>query len=145
MFNENIVRWNILETPTNIIDAFFREHPLVFKVALFANHLFRALAMSFMMLCFSPTICFAGSLFYRLTVEKNCAFKFALPALGGGISFLMSEAGLASVVSGIAFSSLERLGESLISLIPLGMYLSYVILTVDYEVDNRPCDHCVDV
>lgn len=125
VFNEAIEKWNILEGPTEKIDEFFREHPNVFKVALIVNHIFRAAAMSFMMLApIGWPICVLGSIFYRLTVEKNCAFKFALPSLAGGFSFLMARAG------------------ELVSMIPAALYLSYVVLTVDYEVDNRPCPNC---
>lgn len=125
IFNEGIAKWNILEGPTEKLDEFFREHPNVFKVALIANHLFRAAAMSFMMLApIGWPVCVLGSVFYRLTVEKNCAFKFALPSLAGGISFLMATAG------------------DILNFVPTAIYFSYVVLTVDYEVDNRPCPNC---
>ncbi|MBU6384064.1 MAG: hypothetical protein KGQ49_00160 [Verrucomicrobia bacterium] len=118
--------FDLFETLSDQVDLVFREHPTVFKVALVVNHLFRSLAMSFMLL--SPVcwpICFVGSVFYRITVEKNCAFKFTIPSLAGGISLLLAQSGF--------------------SMAPLGLYLSYVVLTVDYEVDHRPCGHCMNV
>ena len=81
-----IEKYNILQKPTEQIAGYFREHPNVYKAALLVNHIFRALAMASFCaaLPFSAPInigiCFAGSLFYRLTVETNCAYKFALPS-----------------------------------------------------------------
>src|ERR1700678_1214627 len=92
VLNDWIERYNVLREPTEQINAYFVDHPNMYKAALIANHIFRAVAMvAFtLLLPFSPlvnmAICFAGSLFYRLTVEKNCAYKFALPAFAGSIA-----------------------------------------------------------
>lgn len=138
-----IEKYNILQKPTEQISAFFQENPTFYKAALIANHIFRALAMATFcaMLPFSAPInfmiCFAGSLFYRLTVETNCAYKFALPAFAGSIAIPMGVVALTNIVTGIALVSLQALGLALISLIPLAAYATYVILTVNYDVDNR--------
>lgn len=142
-FNQFIERWNVLQGPTQKLDDFFREHPNIFKVALVINHIFRAFAISFMMgapICWP--ICFIGSLFYRMTVEKNCAFKFALPSLAGGACFLKAKPAIDSLTIGIALTTLEQFSKTFFALIPLGVYFSYIALTVDYEVRHRPCLDC---
>lgn len=147
-FHTLIVEQNILTKPTEKIAEYFAYHPHVFKVALVINHLFRAAAMAgFMMILpfsmpASAAICGAGSLFYRLTVESNCAYKFALPALGGATAFMIGKGALISLISGVAFTSLAAFGAACVALIPLGVYIAYVILTVSYDVDNRPCPFC---
>lgn len=138
-----IEKYNILQKPTERLSAFFQEHPTAYKVALLVNHVFRALAMTAFcaMLPFSAPvnlgICFAGSLFYRLTVETNCAYKFALPAFAGAVAIPMGMAAMTSLVTGVAFASLYAFGLAMLSLAPLAAYATYIVLTVNYDVDNR--------
>jgi hypothetical protein len=138
-----IEKHNILQKPTEQLSAFFQEHPTAYKVALLVNHVFRALAMTAFcaMLPFAApiniAICFAGSLFYRLTVETNCAYKFALPAFAGSIAIPMGMTALTSIVTGVAFASMNAFGLALLSLVPLAAYVTYIVLTVSYDVDNR--------
>jgi len=116
-----IDRYNVLSNPTRRISNSMHDHPRLYKFALLVNHIFRAAAMAAlaMVLPFSTlanaAICFAGSLFYRLTVETNCAYKFALPAFAGAMAFLLAG----------------------VSLLPISAYAAYVILTVSYDVDSR--------
>ena len=84
-------------------------------------------------------ICLGGSLFYRLTVEENCAYKFALPAFGGAAAFLVGRSALAGLVSGAAFASIGAFAAACVAILPLGAYLAYVILTVAYDVDSKHC------
>lgn len=148
-FHDLIVKYNILTRPTDELNEYFAYHPNVFKVALLVNHLFRAAAMAGLLMNLplsfpaSLAICAASSLFYRLTVEPNCAYKFALPALGGAIALHIGETALDDLISGAALTSLEVFTNAFIPLIPLGMYAAYVILTVDYDVDHRPCPFCI--
>ena len=85
---------NFLKGPTDRVDAYLRSHRTLYKVALVINHLFRSVAMAAFLsvmpfsMPINLAICFAGSLFYRLTVETNCAYKFALPAFGGSVALL---------------------------------------------------------
>ena len=91
-FHNQIAKYNLLETPTNQLEHYFKKHPEQYKGVLIVNHLFRAISMwAFLKYNRNPMqtklfVCFAGSLVYRMTVEVNCAYKFALPALGGGCS-----------------------------------------------------------
>lgn len=137
-FNDCIDRYNILKTPTTRITNFFDEHPTAYKIALVTNHLFRAAAMiGLMFIPFVPkiptmVICFVGSLFYRLTVEKNCAYKFALPAFAGAASFMLAI----KMINGVAFASIASGALACASLMPLILYGAYVLITVDYDVDK---------
>jgi len=58
-------------------------------------------------------VCWGGALLYRITVEGNCAFKFALPATFGGMALW-------------AASPLALLA-----------YTVYIIFHVNVEVDAR--------
>lgn len=138
-----IEKYNILQKPTELISEGFKNHPNFFKAALLVNHGFRAAAMTAFCwaLPFSaPTnisICFAGSLFYRLTVETNCAYKFALPAFAGSIAIPMAVAALNQLTSGIAFVSLRSTATAFGSLLPFAIYATYIVLTVNYDVNNH--------
>ena len=140
-----IVEYNVLQKPTELIGNFFEENPTVFKIALIANHFFRTISMIAFMLVMPYSMpaniacCFIGSLFYRLTVEKNCAYKFALPAFGGAIAYLTGKKALESLISSVAFESLNAFGAACFELVPLMAYTAYVVLTVDYDVDNSCC------
>src|ERR1700691_3172861 len=85
-------QFNILETPTRQVSDYLVQHPILYKAALVANHLFRAISMAAFTICLpflipvNLAICSAGSLFYRLTVETNCAYKFAMPAFKGSVA-----------------------------------------------------------
>lgn len=135
-----IDRFNILEAPTKSIDNFFNRHPDLHKIALIINHIFRAVAMTAFCIFLPYTasvnlaICFGASLFYRLTVETNCAYKFALPALAGSIALPMGRIALNDIVKGVAFETLKTLGHTLFTLAPAVAYLAYIILTVSYDV-----------
>ena len=86
-----IEKYNVLRKPTDQIKGYFKQHPNLYKAALLANHIFRALSMTALSFYLphpiNLAVCFASSLFYRLTVETNCAYKFALPAFAGSIAF----------------------------------------------------------
>ncbi len=135
--------YNILTTPTTHVREYFDSNPHMEKVALIANHVFRAIAMTAFCLAMpfsmpaNITICFVASLLYRLTVETNCAYKFALPAFVGGAALPYAISGAAELVSYAAFSSLSSFALAIGSFVPLAGYAAYVVLTVSYDVDNR--------
>ncbi len=141
-FHQLLEKHNVLHQPTKQISECFAQHPNLYKTALVVNHLFRAVAMTALcwVMPFSMPvnigICFAGSLFYRLTVETHCTYKFALPAFAGSIAFPLANTAVDYTVSGIAFSCLGAFVETLMSALPLIAYLSYVVLTVNYDVDK---------
>lgn len=138
-----IEKYNVLQKPTEQINEYFREHPSMYKVALLVDHLIRALAMAAFCaaLPFSMpiniAICFAGSLFYRLTAETTCAYKFALPAFAGSITIPLAAIALTSIVTGVAFISISAFALAVVNLLPLTAYVSYIVLTVNYDVDHR--------
>lgn len=133
----------ILQKPTEQVSEYLTAHPDLYKAALLANHLFRALAMTAfaVFLPFSIpinlAICFAGSLFYRLTVENNCAYKFALPAFAGSIAIPVAAGAITTLVTGVAFASMGAFALACLSLVPLAAYLTYIVVTVSNDVDER--------
>ena len=142
-FHGMIENYNVLRKPTDQIVELFANHPNLYKGALLVNHVFRAVSMIAFNLVvpFSApvniAICFVGSLFYRLTVETHCAYKFALPAFAGSIAIPIGLKALNSLINGVAFDSLSTFSTALGSLLPLTAYFAYVVLTVSYDVDNR--------
>jgi hypothetical protein len=133
-----IEKHNVLARPTMKIQNWRMENPNLYAVVLLANHVFRAVSMfALSKVLIFPTpinfaICFAGSLFYRLTVEVNCAYKFALPAFAGSIAI----ASVHEMVHGVAFASLSESSRAFFFLAPLVAYASYICLTVSYDLDH---------
>ncbi len=126
-------KFNFLEGPTSRLGEFFDKHPTLYKLALLVNHIFRAFSTAALCLFLpfsvltSSLICLGCSVFYRLTVEKNCAYKFALPAFWGGMALLLVQ----DVAHGVLFDL-----STVASFIPLAAYGVYVVLTVSYDVDQ---------
>lgn len=142
-FHNVIENYNVLKAPTDQIKSYFRENPTLYKAALLANHIFRAISMIGLGLI-SPfsmpvtlALCFAGSLFYRLTVETNCAYKFALPAFAGSVALPLAAGAMGDVIKGVAFASMSAFASSLVCLVPALAYSAYIVLTVGYDVDRR--------
>jgi hypothetical protein len=136
-----IERYNILKAPTDQINNYLNHHLVFRKTALLVNHIFRTVSILAFQNLFPSSapinlaMCFSGSLFYRLTVETHCAYKYALPAFGGAISFLIGKQAISHVIHGVAFTSLSTLASTLSALTPLACYVSYILLTVSYDVD----------
>lgn len=136
-----IEKYNVLQNPTAQINDFLKQHPALYKTVLVANHIFRAITM--VALCqvlpfavpINIALCFAGSLFYRLTVETNCAYKFALPSFAGSLALPLSYPAVTSLISGVAFTALSAFALAFISLLPVTAYMTYVVLTVNYDVE----------
>lgn len=132
---------HILEKPTAQLDSYFRKHPRLFKGVLLVDHLFRAAAMvGFMFIPHIPkpvswSLCVLGSLYYRLTVEKNCAYKFALPALAGAASFMLLLPTILKIMNQTAFLTVGSGTLASLSFIPILVYAGYIVVTVSQEVD----------
>lgn len=138
-----IDKYNFLQKPTEQIRDFVLNHPNYYKAALVANHIFRAVSMAAFHVFLPFTmpvnlaVCFVGSLFYRLTVETNCAYKFALPAFVGGAVLPMAWTAASQLVSGVALASLGAFATATLGLIPLAGYITYIALTVNYDVNEQ--------
>jgi hypothetical protein len=141
-FHGCIERYNLLEEPTKWIADRLNVYPTLYKIVLVVAHLFRAAMMvGFMFiphlaLWTKMALCFAGSLFYRLTVERNCAYKFALPAFAGAVAFMLALPAFINMINGVAFISVASGFLTCLSLLPLPLYWAYIVLTVDYDVDK---------
>lgn len=142
-FHHAIQKYNVLNNPTRQTSLFFKRNPNLYKVALLTNHIFRAIAMTTFCTALpfgmpvNIALCFTASLFYRLTVETNCAYKFALPAFAGSLTFPMALEATGKIVEGLAFESLGACASAAISLAPLALYCTYIVLTVSFDVDRR--------
>lgn len=142
-FHTLIENYNVLQRPTEEISECLRNHPNLYKAALITNHIFRSVAMIGLTLILpfsvpvNMAICLAGSLFYRLTVETNCAYKFALPAFAGSIAIPLGLTAFMSLITGVAFASLGTLAITFVSVLPLTAYFAYIVLTVSYDVNDR--------
>ncbi len=136
-------RYNPLKGTTDLLADFFERHPTAYKITLVINHLFRAGVMVGAM--YIPgvpripaiAVCLIGSLFYRLTVEKNCAYKFALPAFVGAVSFMLAIDATIACIHGVAFSSIPIGILTVASFLPLPLYGTYVLLSVHHDVEKN--------
>ncbi len=142
-FHTYIDKYNILHKPTEIIRDFLNNHRTFYKLVLVVNHIFRAAMMTALMLGLpyaipvKAAVSFTFSLLYRLTVENNCAYKFALPAFAGSMAIPIAKTGLAKLINGLAFASINMFASNLGLLLPLTAYITYIVLTVSYDVDTR--------
>ncbi len=109
------------------------RHPKINTIVVIANHIFRALGMlalftvmpgSFLAKC---AIMLGASLFYRITIERFCHFRFAIPACLGGMAMELSIPALANIINGAAIQSFASLGTSLIAISPLVLYLAGIV------------------
>lgn len=138
-----IDKHNILKSATEKINAYLHKHPTLYKIVLIANHIFRALAMFALMLVFpispfiSMGICFAGSLFYRFTVENNCAYKFALPAFFGACAAMLAKMAWIPIIAGAALASVGAWFLAAAAVVSIAAYVVYIALTVSYDVDQK--------
>ena len=138
-----------MDKPSERIATFFAGHPTLFKMVLVINHFFRTAGMVGLM--FIPgipkpaawTICVVGSVVYRLTVERNCAYKFALPALAGAVAVMLFLPTLRALMHHTAFTSPARGLCSVLSCVAVALYVTYVIIAVHGEVNRQrhqtPC------
>lgn len=124
-----------LTRPTQAVKDWLSDHPTVFKIALIANHLFRAAMMTGFMMALpysapvNGLICAAGTLFYRLTVQGYCPYKLDVTSLFGATSIMVAKMRLPSIINGIASKSLVGLAGAFVSVVPLTLYAIYVVVT----------------
>lgn len=142
-FHDCLEKINILQSPTKTIADSLDSHPTIHKIVLLIDHLFRAsMIFGSMYIPHIPLnakmgICFSGSLFYRLTVERNCAYKFALPAFFGAVAFMLALPAIINMINKTAFLSKTTGFKAICSLFPLAFYGVYILLTVNYDVDKK--------
>jgi len=90
---------------------FAKEHPVINKVVIVANHAFRLVSMIALMqvLPFSTavncTLMIAGSLFYRVTIERLCPLKFALLSCAGSLAFEFAKLNAFSFGGGVPLAA----------------------------------------
>lgn len=125
------------------IGNYLEKNPALYKAVVVINHLFRAMLMAVFMvalpygLAMSCAVSLGASLFYRLTIERNCAFKFALPSCLGGISYHLSRYGVHSMVAGIMLRSVDLLNAGFIGSLPLTLWTFAIISITDDDVEKR--------
>lgn len=132
-----------IEKASQVIGSWLDKHPAVNKVVMIANHIFRTAAMVGLMylLPFHPIANFAigvgASLFYRLTVERFCPFRFALTSCLAAGAFEFSKPYLLSIITGIAFQSLATFGIALAGILPILACTAIIIIVSNYQVDQK--------
>lgn len=127
----------------NIVDPIGRkldESPFLHKVVVVVAHIFRMLAMlaliSFLPFGFAINCLFtlAGSLFYRVAIERNCPFLFAIPACLGAMALAFS---IPYAVALFAKATFAHFAQALATSVPFGLYLGYIIWSAHTEVNER--------
>ena len=132
--SKNFFVRNIVEPAGRKLD----KHPVLHKVVIIVAHIFRMLAM-LALISFLPfglvTNCIlslSGSLFYRIAIERNCPFRFAIPACLGAMAFAFSVPHLVALIAKTTFSQFM---QALTTAIPFGIYLGYIIWSANSEVN----------
>lgn len=135
---------NPLIVPAQGIADFLDNHSTTYKIVLlFSGHLTRtSMVIGSMFIPGIPLyakkiICFNGSLFYRLTVERNCAYKFSLPSFFGAMASMLAIAAIVKMIHHEAFITVKKGVAAIASLLPLCFYCGYIILAVDFEVNQQ--------
>lgn len=130
-----------LTVATQDYGSFLRKNPNVYKVVLLVNQVFRAVMMMAFMafLPFAPLVNFAlglaGSLFYRISVERGCSFRFALPSCIGAAACDLSLASLPALTSGVAFRSLQHFAATLVGIWPVALWAIVMTAITHTEVE----------
>lgn len=138
-----IPRYIGLDKATKAVGSWLDRHPLINKIVMVVNHIFRTLAMVALMY-FLPfaapinlAIGLAASLFYRITVERFCPFRFALSACIGAAAFELSKPFLVDIINGVAFSSFTAFAASFIGILPFAISAVAIILISNNAVDAK--------
>lgn len=117
------------------------EHPVINKIVVVANHLFRAIAMYALMavmpfsLVVNCAISLAASILYRVTIERFCHFRFAIPACLGGLAMHLASPSLDALISGVA-GNVFASAVSIIGVASLTAYSLGVIWITDSAVNS---------
>jgi len=122
--------------------AWLDERPRLYKAAIVANHLFRAVSMvGFMYLMpFSPLVNFSvslvASIFYRVTIERFCQFRFTIASCLGAGAMMLALPAIDSIISGVAFGSLGLIAKAFVELLPLVLYGVSILKIANDGVDE---------
>ena len=101
--------------------------------------LMRALPCS---LAANAALCASGSLFYALTVEGNCIYKFTLPSLFGAAAWMVGKEALFALISGVASASIGAFAAALLLTVPLAAWGTYVWITTGSDVEKTRTSCC---
>lgn len=124
------------------VASFLRDNKGIHLIVLLINQIFRAVMMAatIVTMPFTPmanlAMCFGMAAFYWITVERNCAFQFALPSFFGGAAYELSKPALPALVYGTAFRSFQALAVTLSCAWPLCLYSLAVTVIVHRDVER---------
>ncbi|MBA2727630.1 MAG: hypothetical protein H0U49_05595, partial [Parachlamydiaceae bacterium] len=79
----------------------------------------------------------AASVFYRVTLERFCQYRFALLSCAAAGSFEIAKPGLTALISAAAFSSLSALGTALVLMTPFAICGAAIISVTNQNVNER--------
>lgn len=135
----------------NPIGAWLDKHPNVNTIVVIANHILRTLpmmaAMHLLPFSFAANcaITLGASLFYRISIERFCVFRFAIPSCLGAIAFQFSKPALADLISKTAFQSFSTLTKTLVGLSPFALYMGGIVwisyAAVQEKKSSESCCH----
>jgi NAD/NADP transhydrogenase alpha subunit len=123
--------------------AYLDKNPTMYKIAIFATHIFRSIAVLGMIETnpFSPlvslTMLVSSSLLYRAAVERFCTFRFTLPSLAGGAAMYVTKQAIVSLAAKSAFTSIGALFSIGFGLCSLAGYLIFVSSLSHFDVERR--------
>lgn len=119
------------------------ENPLVNKIIVVANFIFRTA----MMVCFMAAmpfsilpnflISFGLSVFYRVTIERFCQYRFSILSCAAAGGYEIAKPALTALISGAAFTSLAAFGSTLILMTPFVICGAAIISVTNQNVNER--------
>lgn len=121
----------------------FNQHPLINKIVVLAIFIFRSAMMSAYMAALPFTSVpsfFIGlgiSVFYRVTIEPDCRYRFAILSCVGAETYSISKPALLALINGMAFRSLITLSMTLLSAAPFAICATVILSEVNQNVDDR--------
>lgn len=118
-----------------------KKHPNIYKCAIIVDHLLNASKMYALVQilpyskCTNCVVTGISSLYYRVTAEGPCAFRFSIISCFGGAAFISARIGMIEFARGTAFRSLALFLKSSCTLAPLSIYLFCIVKFTNDDVD----------
>lgn len=134
---------NTFDKTCDQVGAYLDKNPTMYKIAIFATHIFRSIAVLGMIETnpFSPlvslTMLVSSSLLYRAAVERFCTFRFTLPSLAGGTAMYITKQAAISLATKSAFTSIGAVFSIGFGLCSLAGYLIFVSYLSHNDVERR--------
>lgn len=125
------------------VGSILDENPTINKIVILVNYIFRtAMMVTFMAaLPFSILPSFlisaGANIFYRLTIERFCQYRFAILSCLTAGAYELAKPAFLSLISGAAFVSISAFATALALTIPLAVTASIIFHDTNKNVNDK--------